>query len=231
MAGIVIVGSAVLILAGVWVWQLFRYSPTRDQLIAWVTNPASRSALTTDMQTPCPGAPFRLPSKGFVGFLYGDNTSPYTPFNPHPGVDVFGDGDPGMVPVYAAYDGYLTRLSGWISAVIIRIPHDPLDPTRQIWTYYTHMASESGDTSYISAEFPAGTSEKFVKQGTLLGYQGLYNGTAGAITMHVHFSVVLSDPDGSFRNEERFGNTIDPSPYFGLNLNAGKNPAIPVACA
>ena len=79
--------------------------------------------------------------------------------------------------------------------------------------------------------FPPGTEEEFVRQGTLLGYQGLYNGTEGyQITMHVHFSIVLSDSNDSFRNETRFGNTIDPSPYFGLTLNAGQGPVIPVTC-
>jgi hypothetical protein len=48
--------------------------------------------------------------------------------------------------------------------------------------------------------------------------------------MHVHFSVVMSDTDGSFLNESRIQNVLDPSPYFGLNLNATKNPMIPVRC-
>ena len=219
-----------------WVgWRLIRraaYSPTSKQLDAWFSDPASRPALVTSLVKPCPGAPFRLPSVGFVGFLYGDPTAPYTPLNAHSGVDIFGYGDPGTVPVYAAYDGYLTRLAGWISAVIIRIPHDPLDPSRQIWTYYTHMANLSGERSFISDAFPPGTSEKFVTRGTRLGYQGLYNGGIGArpIGMHVHFSVVLSDSSGSFRNETYISNTLDPSPYFGFNVNATKNPTIPVEC-
>jgi peptidoglycan LD-endopeptidase LytH len=214
-----------------WVRGRIGYSPTKDQLANFFSDPDHRAALITDLQAPCPGAPFRLPAKGFVGLLYADPTAPYFPFNPHPGIDIFGDGEPGTVPVYAAYDGYLTRLPDWKSSVIIRIPHDPLDPSRQIWTYYAHMASKSGDESYISADFPAGTSEKFVTQGTLLGYEGLFNGAALLpIKMHLHFSIVSSDADGSFRNETRFGNTIDPSPYFGLTLNATNNPTIPVKC-
>jgi hypothetical protein len=230
--GIVLIALLLMGILGFWFYRWIRYSPTRTQLNAWVNDPSARAALTTAMSAPCPGAPFLLPSKGFVGFLYNDHTAPYTVFNAHTGVDIFGDGDPGAVPVYAAYDGYLTRLPDWKSAVIIRIPKDPLQPSRQIWTYYTHMASESGDQSYISADFPPGTQEKFVQQGTLLGYQGLYNGTAGyEITMHVHFSVVLSDSAGSFRNETYINNTIDPSPYFGFNLNAQNAPTIPVMCS
>jgi murein DD-endopeptidase MepM/ murein hydrolase activator NlpD len=134
--------------------------------------------------------------------------------------------------VYAAYDGYLTRLPGWISAVIIRHPRDPLaaEP-RQIWTYYAHMASKDGVQSYISAQFPPGTSEVFVPQGTLLGYQGLYSGNSTfAIGLHVHFSIVLSEANGSFKNESSLSNTLDPSPYLGLPVNANNRPALPVRC-
>ncbi len=227
---LILLAFVLLLLGGAFSYWWFRLdSPTRDTLDAWFSDPQQRPALITRLTQPCPGSPFLLPSVGFVGFLYGDKTPPYTPFNRHPGVDIFGDGDPGTVPIYAAYDGYLTRLSDWKSSVIIRIPHDPLDPSRQIWTYYTHMASKSGDQSYVSDEFPPGTSEKFVKQGTLLGYQGLYSGTDVPIGMHVHFSVVI-DRDGSFTNETHFGNTLDPSPYFGLNVNVDHHPSIPVRC-
>jgi len=223
--------AALLIVIGWWLVRHAGYSPTKDQLDRYFNDPASRAAVITDMSQPCPGAPFRLPSVGFVGFLYSDPTAPYTLLNVHTGIDIFGNGTVGTVPIFAAYDGYLTRLPDWKSAVIIRIPHDPLDPSRQIWTYYAHMASLSGDESYVSSEFPAGTSEKFVTQGTLLGYQGLYAGPGAApIKMHIHFSIVLSDDSGSFRNESRIQNTLDPSPYFGLNLNATKNPTIPVRC-
>jgi hypothetical protein len=222
----------ILTLAGWWLFRRVVSSPTRSYMIAWDTDRAHRSNLITDLLAPCPGAPFRLPSVGFVGFLYADQTGPNTPLNPHTGIDIFGDGAPGTVPVYAAYDGYLTRLAGWASAVIIRVPHDPLDPSRQIWLYYTHMANLAGDVSYVSTDYPPGTSEKLVKQGTLLGYQGVYDGGPNTrpIWQHLHFSVVKSDPDGSFRNETRIENTLDPSPYFGFNVNAGKNPVIPVRC-
>ncbi len=229
----VLVVVLVLALTGFAIWWKFIgwYSPTKTQLIAYLRHPNERAPLITDLKTPCANAPFLLPSRGFVGLLYADGSEPYSPFNRHPGIDIFGDGEPGTVPIYAAYDGYLTRLTDWKSSVIIRIPSDPLDPPRQIWTYYTHMASLDGETSYVSGDFPPGTSEKFVKQGTLLGYQGLFAGPGAApIAMHVHVSVVLSNDDGTFRNETHFWNTLDPSPYFGLTLNATQSPTIPVRC-
>jgi peptidoglycan LD-endopeptidase LytH len=226
-------GVLILILAagGWFASRLLWGSPTRYDLRAWFTDPVVRAKLITNLSAPCPGSPFLLPSAGFVGFLYADPSLPYSPVNGHTGIDIFGDGDLGTVPIYAAYDGYLTRLTSWKSAVIIRVPKDPLDPSRQIWLYVTHMANASGDESYINKDFPPGTSEKFVKQGTFLGYQGMYDGlTPPRIRMHVHVSVVTSDPSGSFRNETQIRNTLDPSPYFGMTLNATRNPTIPVKC-
>ena len=161
--------------------------------------------------------------------LWADPARPYSPIRPHPGVDIFGDGEPGTVPNYAVYDGYLTRSANWKSAVTIR-HEDPLQSGRTIWTYYTHMANESGTQSYIVDEFPPGTSEKFVEQGTLLGYQGTYSGAGAPIAMHLHFSIVPSDSNGMFLNEAVFSNTLDPSPYFGLPLNIGDAPDRPIRC-
>ena len=130
----------------------------------------------------------------------------------------------------AAYDGYLTRLADWKSTVIIRIPEDPLKPERQIWTYYTHMADEQGN-SFVSEEFPMGTSEVFVKAGTVLGYQGNYSGDPGNPTgIHLHFSIVLDDGSGQYLNELDIENTLDPSDYFHMNLNAHENPGDIPAC-
>ncbi|MCD4685647.1 MAG: M23 family metallopeptidase [Anaerolineae bacterium] len=170
-----------------------------------------------------------LPSEGFVGLLWNDPAAPYNVLRRHTGLDIFGDGAPGEVPVYAAYEGYLTRLDDWKSTVIIR-HDDPLQPGRTIWTYYTHMASKDGDTSFIAAGFPPGIGEVWVTQDTLLGYQGEYNGSGVPIGLHVHFSIVKSDADGSFRNEARIANTLDPSPYFGLPLNIKDQPDRPVLC-
>lgn len=129
----------------------------------------------------------------------------------------------GEEPVYAAYDGYLTRLEDWKASVIIRIPSDPLQPETQVWTYYTHLADRFGNT-LISDDFPPGTSEVYVTAGTLLGYQGNYSGTFRKPTgIHLHFSIVRDDGRGQFLNELEVNNTLDPSPYFGLQLNAREN--------
>jgi murein DD-endopeptidase MepM/ murein hydrolase activator NlpD len=169
----------------------------------------------------CNEAPFSLPTNGFIGFIWDDS---FRPGHRHQGIDMFGLDEPGVVPVYAVYPGYLSRLPDWKSTVIIRIPDDPLKPGRQIWTYYTHMADSDG-TSYVSDAFPPGTTEVFVEQGTLLGYQGNYSGDPNNPTgVHLHFSIVKDDVNGSFLNELAIKNTLDPSPYFGMPLNARENP-------
>jgi len=174
-----------------------------------------------------PETPFLIPTDGLVGYLWDDS---FKAGNRHQGIDIFGGTEPGKTPVVAAYDGYLTRLPEWKSAVILRVPNDPLKPGRQIWLYYTHMADPNG-LSFISSDFPPGTSEKFVEAGTLLGYQGNYTGDAVNPTgVHLHFSIVLDDGKGKFRNELDIRNTLDPSPYLGLPLNAKTSDGEVVNC-
>jgi hypothetical protein len=192
--------------------------------------PEKRSPLINMALERCPGAPFVLPSAGLIGLMYGDTARPYSTARRHTGIDIFGDGASGTVPVHAVYDGYLTRLPEWRSSVILR-HDDPLQPGRTLWTYYTHMASRDGAASYIAPQFPAGTSGVFVLQGTLLGYQGEYAGSGVPVAMHLHLSVVLSDAAGQFLNEAVLANTVDPSPYFGLPLSLEDEPQPrPIRC-
>lgn len=182
-------------------------------------DPAERAALVTVQRDACPGAPFILPSDGFIGLLYGDPNGPYSALAPHQGIDIFSNAPAGVTPVYAAYDGYVTREDSWRSALIQRVPDDPLHPGRPIWLYYAHMADRDGN-SFIEPAFPPGASERFVAQGTLLGYTGDYNGDSlRDIWVHLHFSIVRDDGRGRYMNELEFGNTIDPTPYLGLPLN------------
>ncbi len=168
----------------------------------------------------CDDAPFLMPTDGYIGFLWGDS---FRPGHKHQGLDIFGPSGPaglGETPVVAAYDGYLTRDPTWRSAVILRIPQDPLLPERQIWLYYTHMA-DAGGNSFIAADFPAGTSELFVAAGTVLGYQGNYSADPDNPTgMHLHFSIVRDNGQGRFLNELQIMNTLDPSPYLGFDVSA-----------
>jgi hypothetical protein len=190
----------------------------------------TREKLMTVQRNACPGAPFVLPADGFIGLLYEDHRGPYSRKRPHQGIDIFSaDRDtPGLVPVYAAYDGYVTREADWRSSLIQRIPEDPLNPGQQIWLYYTHMADRAG-ADFIIKEIPPDTQELFVEQGTLLGYTGNYNGSsARGIWVHLHFSIIKDDGAGKYTNELDFKNSLDPSPYLGMNVNYGCAEGLPM---
>jgi hypothetical protein len=207
--------------AAFYLFYTFRPDSTRRiQAIAWIRDPSARPDLIIREGTRCNEAPFLFPSDGMVGFLWDDS---FRPGHRHQGIDIFAGTDAGVTPVRAVYPGYLTRMADWESSVIVRVPDDPLRPGRQIWVYYTHMADRNGN-SFIPSDFPPGTVEKYVEAGELLGYQGDYSGDPyNPVGVHLHISIVQDNGFGTFKNELEIDNTLDPSPYFGLQLNAGEN--------
>ena len=227
LLGIVVVG----ILAGVGIYLYMNMQRTfgrSARVVEWIRNPSAHPDWAVRAGTRCvPDAPFLMPTDGLIGYLWGDS---FQAGKHHQGLDIFGGTDVGQTPVVAAYPGYLTRLPTWKSAVIVRIPSDPLQPGRQIWLYYTHMADPAGN-SFIAADFPPGTYEKYVEAGTQLGYQGDYSGDPNnPVGVHLHFSIVLDDGQGNFRNELEIRNTLDPSPYLRLPLNARQSDGQVVVC-
>lgn len=206
---------------GYWVYRSYAGSLSRSRrLIQWLQYPQVHAEWAVSAGERCAQAPFLMPTSGYIGYLWGDS---FRLGHRHQGIDIFGGTAVGETQVIAAYAGYLTRLPHWKSSLIIRVPQDPLVPQRQIWTYYTHMADEEG-RSLIQARFPPGTTEQYVSAGTLLGYQGNFSGNPlNPVGVHLHFSIILDDGQGNFRNELVFENTIDPSPYLGLALNAAEN--------
>jgi len=197
------------------------------RLMTWLRQSSRHPDWSVQAGEGCDAAPFVMPTSGYIGYLWGDM---FRLGQRHQGIDIFGGTQPGETPVFAAYAGYLTRLPDWKSTVVIRIPSDPLQPERQIWAYYTHMAMPDG-SSLITADFPPGTAEVFVERGAFLGYQGNYSGDPdNPVGVHLHFSIVLdggvdaAHPTGQLLNELDIRNTLDPSPYLGLALNAASNP-------
>jgi peptidoglycan LD-endopeptidase LytH len=219
--------SMLVVLVLVVAYYLFRYpgeyigrTGRSSRVMTWIRNPLEHTEWMIDVGERCGEAVFIFPTDGYVGFIWDDS---FRPGHRHQGIDIFSAEQAGETPVISVYDGYLTRMLDWKSTVIIRIPEDPLVPGRQIWTYYTHMADEMGN-SFISQEFPPETYEAWIPAGTILGYQGNYSGNVGDPTgIHLHFSIVRDDGKGAFLNELDISNTIDPSPYFKLNLNAHNN--------
>ena len=211
-----------VITAGVTAYYTYRPNIIRvNKFREWMKNPASHPDWKLAAGSQCGSAPFLFPTDGMAGFLWGDLMGK---LHKHQGIDIFAGTDVDITQVVSAYPGYLTRLPDWKSSVIVRVPSDPLNPGAQIWLYYTHMADNEGN-SFITGEFPAGTSEKYIEAGALLGYQGNYSGDPGnPVGVHLHFSIVKDDGNGKFLNELDINNTLDPSPYLGLPLNAYENP-------
>src|SRR5215216_1010956 len=147
----------------------YLYRPNSARLLSfrlWINNPALHPDWKLAAGSQCGSAPFHFPTDGFIGFLWGDS---FRPGHKHQGIDIFAGTGIGVTRVVSAYPGYLTRLPDWKSSLIVRVPSDPLQPGRQIWLYYTHMADEHGD-SFISSEFPPGTAEAPIDTGSFLGY-------------------------------------------------------------
>ncbi|MGD8603329.1 MAG: M23 family metallopeptidase [Anaerolineales bacterium] len=228
----VVVGVLVL-LAVVAYLYFFRRPGTRQRaarLHQYWSDPAAYQDWQIAAGERCGQAPFLLPTDGLIGFVWGDS---FRPGHTHQGLDIFGPSGPeglGETPVVAAYDGYLTRLPDWRATVAIRIPSDPLNPGRQIWLYYTHMADPDGN-DYIVDDFPPGTSDVFVRAGTLIGYQGNYSSDPDNPTgLHLHFSIVKDNGDGFLMNELEIGNTLDPTPYIGIEVSAARVGDGPIVC-
>jgi hypothetical protein len=228
--GLILIPILILGVAVYFALRIFRPSAGRIvRLREYWSDPQEHDDWVIAAGERCGDAPFLLPTDGYIGFVWGDS---FRPGHTHQGLDIFGPTGPdglGETPVIAAYDGYLTRLPEWRSAVIMRIPSDPLQPSRQIWVYYTHMADAEG-RSFIDEAFPPGSYEIFVRAGTLLGYQGNYSADPNNPTgMHLHFSIVRDDGRGNYRNELEIRNTLDPSPYIGIQVDADQlGDSIPV---
>jgi len=223
--------AAIVLLGAAGAWLLARRNlttlPRSVRLGEFLRDPDAHADWFLPAGARCASAPFQMPVRGYIGFLWGDS---FRPFHRHSGLDIFGGGPPGTTPVYAAYPGFLTREADWKSSLIVRVPSDPLQPGRQIWVYYTHLADVDGN-SLIDAAYPPGTQEVPIQAGALLGSMGNFSGTPGQPTgVHLHLSIVLDDGAGRFRDERQIENTLDPSPYFGMNLNAGRSPSFPPAC-
>jgi hypothetical protein len=224
-----IIAAGVMLGLGYFLYRMVRPAAGRSiRVMDWIRNPSAHTDWAVRAGTRClPDAPFIIPTDGFIGYLWDDS---FKIGHRHQGIDIFGGTGVGVTPVVAAYPGYLTRLPDWKSSVIVRIPEDPLQPGRQIWLYYTHMAGPAGN-SFISPDFTPGTYEIFVEAGTRLGYQGDYSGEPNnPVGVHLHFSIVLDDGQGNFRNELEIRNTLDPSPYLGLPVNARQSDGGVVVC-
>ncbi len=219
LIGLILIG--LLAGLGIFLYRQLRRSASRGLSVwAYLSNPADNQKFVIQAGTRCGDAPFIFPTTGMAGFLWDDS---FRPGHRHQGIDIFAGTEVNVTLVIAAYPGYLSRLPEWKSSLIVRVPSDTLNPGRQIWLYYTHLADADGN-SFISPDFFPGIQEQYIEAGTLLGYQGNYSGDPNnPVGVHLHFSIVRDDGTGHYANELEIRNTYDPSPYLGLRLNANDN--------
>ena len=167
----------------------------------------------------CPGVAWRLPSDATIGVQWRDG-----------GLDFFGHGNEGKVPVYAVADGLLTRRDDWVDSVAI-LHEDPLNPGQPVWSYYGSMVDANGTDSFVAEDFPAGSTNIPVEAGQLLGYQGTWSGTPlWPRWMHLHFAIILAEDEDEFPIETKAEDRINPATYLGLAIPIENNNSQPLRC-
>jgi len=150
-----------------------------------------------------PPAAYRLPVDDSFGRLHH-----------HQGIDIFGAAQSvGITPVVAAYR--VTHAAAPTGSHA-RHPHPrrSLQPGRQIWAYYTHMAMPDG-TSLIPLISRPGLSKSTSRPGHCSAPRATTPHAGNPVGVHLHFSIVLDDGENWLRNELNIHNTLDPSPYLG----------------
>ncbi len=175
---------------------------------------------TTASPGACLGAVWRLPSDGALGVQWESG-----------GLNFFGRGNLGEVPVYAVADGLLMRPPDWNDAVAIQHA-DPLNPGATVWSVYGGMSAANGTDSLVAKDFPIGVENVPVKAGQLLGYQGSWSGNPSwPKWMHALFILTRPTDQGAFPTQFTPSLALDPTPYLNLALQAENKNMQPLQCA
>lgn len=182
------------------------YKPVAEYADTRVYRP--RNAPAAPVPETCAGASWWIPTRADLGLRWDGVALMF-----------FGRGNLAQVPVVAAADGRLYRAVDWQGSVAV-LHEDPFQPGAQVWSFYDGLASADGTTSYIALEFPPGSEGVPVKQGQLLGYQGVWNGEPGSMPVwqHLRFGVVRAKPGERFVNTLTGVAFLDPTPYLGVTL-------------
>jgi hypothetical protein len=154
-------------------------------------SPVPSQPLLVDQTLPtkCAGSQFVLPAQGQLGWPYDDPG--------HGEGGIYSPNHTGIDilgnfgdPIFAAYAGRVSAITNYS----VTIYHSDLG----IWTYYTHMSSVN-----------VNVNDNVIK-GYIIGQMGSVN----TDIVHLHFSIKINVGD-----ERYIGNTTDPSPYLGANVN------------
>src|SRR5574339_144689 len=128
-----LISLTIVVTAAATAYYMYRPNAERvGKFRQWMRNPEAHPEWKLAAGSRCGFAPFLFPTDGFAGFLWGDS---FGLRHTHQGIDIFAGTDVGVTRVISAYPGFLSRLPEWKSAVIVRVPSDPLHPGAQIWLY------------------------------------------------------------------------------------------------
>ncbi len=156
----------------------------------------------------CAGSAWQLPSASPMGIKWQNNGLDFSS----------GQGQKNKIAVYAVADGLLTRQTDWFDAVAV-LHDDPLQSGSQVWTYYAGMAAANGVDSFVSQDFPPGSTNVTVKAGQLIGYQGTWSGKPlWATWTHMHFAVIKPAEKNNFPANLTHAERLDPTQYLKLAL-------------
>src|SRR5512147_1915704 len=91
----------VVVTAAVTAYYMYHPNAVRvSKFRQWIRDPASHPDWKLAAGSQCGSAPFRFPTDGFAGFLWGD---PMGSLHTHQGIDIFAGTDIDITPVTAAY--------------------------------------------------------------------------------------------------------------------------------
>src|SRR5215211_4152783 len=98
---LLLICATAVITTAITAYYLYRPNAARvNKFRQWVRDPAAHPAWKLSAGSQCGNAPFRFPSEGFAGFLWGDS---FGLRHIHQGIDIFGGTDVGLTPVLSAY--------------------------------------------------------------------------------------------------------------------------------
>lgn len=134
----------------------------------------------------CLGSPWQLPTEAHLGMFWYNRQ-----------LLMMGAGHSGQVPVYAVADGVLYQFPEWKTSVAIQ-HDDPFNAGKKLWSFYGDMAPAfDAENAYI-VDHLIGLKGVPVRAGDLIGFQGQWLGPSQQTWVHVRFSLLPAEDDGSF---------------------------------
>lgn len=134
----------------------------------------------------CPDVPWQIPTEANMGMQWYNGQ-----------LLMMGSGRSGEIPVYAIANGFLYQFPGWETAVAIR-HDDPFNPGRSIWSFYGDLAPAfNPQHSYIEEKYINAEAVP-VNAGDIIGYQGDWLGPNFQTWVHLRFTLLPAEQDGSF---------------------------------